>query len=79
MNSASEYGTGDSYAVFTNGSAVTEFLINDIEEADESLSWNWIANQGQWFGETHYLQEQTPGDFDRPVEFCNIASLQAGV
>jgi len=79
MNSSSEYGTVDSYAVFTNGSAVTEFLINDIEEADESLSWNWTANQDQWFGETHYPQDQTPGDLDHPVEFYNIASLHAGV
>jgi len=79
MTSASEYGLVDQYSVYTNGNKDVQFVIDGENYSPSGITLDWTANQDLWMGETHFPQDQTPGDTQHEVEFYNIGSLEAGV
>lgn len=60
-------GGGDTYTVYTNGSGHTLFIINGTGYANQTL--NFSPTRVYYAGETHYEQDQFPGDTNYHVEF----------
>jgi hypothetical protein len=66
----------DEFTVYTNGNGHTLFMIDGNGVGNEVL--NWTPNEGQWMGEMHTVDDQTPGDTVQTVTFADVQHLYDG-
>lgn len=63
----------DKFSVFKQSDGKWTFNINTVSQDTESFSWT--PNEGEWFAETHSYTDQTAGDTSNIVGFTTVAHL----
>jgi len=76
VNSPGDPSLDNKFSVWFQGSAI-------LYTIDDAGVWNtqnpdWIADEDQYFGETHYPEDQTPGDTNHHLGVHGMSRLYSG-
>jgi hypothetical protein len=69
-------GGSDKMTVYINGNGLFEFIINGNGVGNATLGWT--PNASLWVDETHFWQDQTPGDTNFYVYYTTTQHLYNG-